>query len=72
VVWQRFASAHWEGVCKSLIERHVAETASRWAEGLLEDWERTRQHIWQVCPKEMISRLAHPLSDNPAQMVAAE
>jgi glutamate synthase (NADPH/NADH) large chain len=72
VVWQRFASVHWEQLCKALIERHHAETGSRWAEALLIDWDRTRTRIWQVCPKEMLTRLAHPLSDAPAALQAAE
>jgi glutamate synthase (NADPH/NADH) large chain len=38
----------------------------------LEDWDRWRRYIWQVCPKEMLGRLAYPLSDAEAQVVAAE
>ncbi len=71
VVWQRVSSAHWEGVLKALVERHVSETGSRWAEGLLADWERTMANMWQVCPKEMLGRLAHPLSE-VAELQAAE
>ena len=69
---QRLASAHWEGVLKSLIEEHVAETGSHWAAGLLTDWERTRLHFWQVCPKEMLTRLAFPLNDAVPILEAAE
>ncbi|MBS3962480.1 MAG: glutamate synthase large subunit [Sandarakinorhabdus sp.] len=71
VVWQRLSSAHWEAVVRGLIERHHAETGSRWAEGLLADWDRTRANIWQVCPKEMLTRLSHPLSD-AGELQAAE
>jgi glutamate synthase (NADPH/NADH) large chain len=70
VVAQRLASAHWEGVLRGLVERHVAETDSKWAAELLGDWERSRDRFWQVCPKEMLSRLAQPLADPVA--VAAE
>jgi glutamate synthase (NADPH/NADH) large chain len=38
---------------------------------MLADWDRARHRFWQVCPKEMLSRLAHPLSDAPS-LVAAE
>jgi glutamate synthase (NADPH) large chain len=71
VTWQRLSSAHWEAVVKALIERHHAETGSRWAESLLSDWDRTRLAIWQVCPKEMLSRLSFPLSDSE-ELQAAE
>jgi len=72
VVWQRLASAHWEGVLKALVERHHAETSSRWAEHILRDWERVRGDFWQVCPKEMVSRIPHPLCDEGAALAAAE
>jgi glutamate synthase (NADPH/NADH) large chain len=71
VVWQRLDSAHWEAVLRSLVERHVAATDSAWAAEMLADWDRARHRFWQVCPKEMLSRLAHPLSDAPS-LVAAE
>ncbi len=63
VLHQRIASAHWEGVLRTLVERHLAETASRHAEDLLRDWSTNVQRFWQVVPKEMVSRLAHPLAD---------
>ncbi|URW77073.1 glutamate synthase large subunit [Sphingomonas donggukensis] len=63
IVWQPLASAYWEGVLRALIARHVAATDSKWAAGLLEDWERVRGAFRQVCPKEMIARLEHPLDD---------
>ncbi|WP_322964750.1 glutamate synthase large subunit [Sphingomonas fuzhouensis] len=71
IVWQRLASAHWEGVLRDLIEQHAAATDSKWSKGLLEDWDRVAGHFWQVCPKEMLTRLAHPLDDS-VEAVAAE
>jgi glutamate synthase (NADPH/NADH) large chain len=65
VVWQRVESAHWEGVLKALVQEHVAETGSRYAARLLNDWDRELGRFWQVVPKEMLARLAHPLSDAP-------
>ncbi|RXR31116.1 glutamate synthase large subunit [Sphingobium fluviale] len=71
IVWQRLDSAHWGGVLRDLIEEHVERTGSKWSAALLEDWERRRGQFWQVCPKEMIARLAQPLSDRP-EVEAAE
>ncbi len=71
IVWQRLASAHWEGVLRGLIEEHAARTDSKWSKGLLEDWDRVAGLFWQVCPKEMLTRLAHPLDDS-VEAVAAE
>ncbi|MFP4004575.1 MAG: glutamate synthase large subunit, partial [Alphaproteobacteria bacterium] len=63
VVWQRLASAHWEGVLRKLVERHVAETNSSHAQALLARWDMTSRLFWQVCPKELFDRLDHPLSE---------
>ncbi|MGE0044525.1 MAG: glutamate synthase large subunit, partial [Hyphomonadaceae bacterium] len=70
VVFQRLASPHWESVLKGLIEEHAARTSSVLGQGLLDDWAATRAHFWQVCPKEMLTRLDQPLS--AAGAVAAE
>jgi len=71
IVWQRLASAHWEGVLKALIERHAGATDSKWSKGLLADWDRVAGDFWQVIPKEMLSRQTHPLDDS-VEAVAAE
>ena len=63
VVAVRVASAHWEARLKALIEEHAAETRSPRALEILGDWENQIGRFWQVCPKEMLKRLAHPLSD---------
>ena len=61
VLIRRVTSPHWEGVLKSLIVEHERETGSRVAEGVLRDWDLLRGRFWQVCPKEMVARLAHAL-----------
>ena len=63
VVWQRIASRHWEDACRALVAEHHAETRSRHSERLLADWTLEIGAFWQICPREMLPRLAHPLSD---------
>ncbi|MES2986690.1 MAG: glutamate synthase large subunit [Pseudomonadota bacterium] len=70
IVWQRLASAHWEGKLRDLVEAHAETTDSKWSRGLLEDWDRSLGHFWQVIPREMLTRLAYPLEEPVA--VAAE
>jgi glutamate synthase (NADPH/NADH) large chain len=70
VVIQRLASAHWEQALHGLVSEHAEETGSRFAKELLRDWDRVRGHFWQVCPKEMIKRLAHPLVDQEVKETA--
>jgi glutamate synthase (NADPH/NADH) large chain len=71
VVWQRLESAHWEDVLKEAIASHVEATHSRYAQNLLYRWEQERQHFWQICPKEMLPHLAHPLSDVTDQLASS-
>ena len=67
---QRLASPYWEGVLRSLIAEHAAETGSRFAADVLRDWDVLRGQFWQVCPKEMLSRLSQPLSTEGAAELA--
>ncbi|MBA3836224.1 MAG: glutamate synthase large subunit [Sphingomonas sp.] len=71
IIWQRLASAHWEGVLFNLVRTHAAATDSKWAASLIDEWDRVAGHFWQIVPREMLARLAHPLDDG-AQAVAAE
>ena len=61
VFYQRIQVAHWEGVLKTLIEDHVRETQSRFAERLLINWDRESARFWQVIPHEMVERYEHPV-----------
>ncbi len=63
VLLNRLASAHWEGVLRALLERHAEQTASPQATEILANWPEKKRHFWQVCPKEMVDRLAYPLDD---------
>ena len=62
--------AHWEAELKGLIERHLAETGSRKASGILQHWESEKRNFLQVCPKEMLVHLPHPLSLEEAAVPA--
>ncbi len=62
VVWQRIEAGHWEERCRALVERHVEETQSRWADRILRNWDTEKGNFWQVVPKEMLNRLEHPVS----------
>ncbi|MGP9790378.1 glutamate synthase large subunit [Roseinatronobacter sp. NSM] len=53
---------HWEDQLKSLIEMHAKETESQRALEILRNWDREKAHFVQICPKEMLVHLPHPLS----------
>jgi glutamate synthase (NADPH/NADH) large chain len=61
VVVCRVGSAHWQAVLRALVEEHAAETGSGLAADLLRNWDAAVGQFWQVCPKEMVGRLDHPL-----------
>ena len=61
VVYQSVATDHWAAVVKALVQEHVDETHSPFAAELLADWTRQLPKFQQVVPKEMLSRLSHPL-----------
>ncbi len=71
IVWQRLDSTVWESELRGLVADHAKSTGSKWSNEILADWDRWQGQFWQICPKEMLSRLAHPLSDK-AETVAAE
>jgi len=51
----------WEAQVKDLIERHAEETGSRKAADILRNWDLEKANFIQVCPKEMLDKLPHPL-----------
>ncbi len=62
VLWQRIQSPHWESVVRNLVHEHVRETDSIHAANIENHWDLEVSRFWQVCPKEMVDRLEHPLS----------
>ncbi|MCZ0960595.1 glutamate synthase large subunit [Paracoccus benzoatiresistens] len=54
---------HWENQLKGLIERHLKETESRRAAEILADWDVEKTNFLQLCPKEMLAHLPHPIMD---------
>ncbi|KQS03319.1 glutamate synthase [Sphingomonas sp. Leaf357] len=71
ITWNRLSSMHWEAVLLNLVRAHHAATDSKWSGALLDDWGRAVERFWQVVPKEMLGRLAHPLDDS-LEVIAAE
>jgi glutamate synthase (NADPH/NADH) large chain len=60
----------WEAQLKRLLEQHLAETGSAKTKEILHRWDDELANFVQVCPKEMLNRLAHPLSLESGQKSA--
>ncbi|MEM8827589.1 MAG: glutamate synthase-related protein, partial [Pseudomonadota bacterium] len=63
-------SAHWAQRLRLLVEVHAELTESRWALGLLNDWDTALEKFVQIVPTEILHTLEAPLDD--AEAVAAE
>ncbi|MEO0499737.1 MAG: glutamate synthase large subunit [Pseudomonadota bacterium] len=70
VVHGRVRSAHWAQRLRLLVEVHAELTESRWALGLLNDWDTALEKFVQIVPTEILHTLEAPLDD--AEAVAAE
>jgi glutamate synthase (NADPH/NADH) large chain len=66
----RVTVEHWETQLRGLIERHLKETDSRKAAAILQDWPKEKLNFLQVCPKEMLDKLEHPLGLERAKVPA--
>lgn len=53
--------AHWEHQLRDLVGRHAEETGSLKARAILQHWELERGRFLQICPREMLVHLPHPL-----------
>ena len=53
-----------------LIERHLAETGSVKAADILQHWDIEKANFLQVCPKEMLIHLKHPLTEEKGAIPA--
>jgi glutamate synthase (NADPH/NADH) large chain len=61
---------HWEHELKRLIEAHARETGSRRAAEILQHWDLELRNFVQVCPKEMLDKLSHPITTDEAAIPA--
>jgi glutamate synthase (NADPH) large chain len=61
---------HWKGQLEMLIERHAAETGSEKALEIMQNWDREQANFVQICPKEMLDKLTHPLSRSASSIPA--
>ncbi|MER2507678.1 MAG: glutamate synthase large subunit [Amaricoccus sp.] len=64
------AAEAWAAELRGLIETHLAETGSPRAAEILRHWAGELPKFRQIVPKEMLSRLAHPLTDAPSVATA--
>ena len=65
VVWQDVETDYWKNYLKKLVLEHFNETNSELSKKIIGNFEEEVKNFIQVCPKEMINKLDHPLTLNP-------
>jgi len=61
VIWQVPETDYWKSCLNNLVDQHFQETQSQIAKTILEDFNNEVHNFKQVCPKEMLDKLANPL-----------
>ena len=62
VIWQGVETDYWAAVLRRMVEEHARETQSRYALGLLNDWQLVLPKFCQIIPKEMLKLLAESVT----------
>jgi glutamate synthase (NADPH/NADH) large chain len=63
----RLGSNQWADKLRALVEEHVGSTQSRFAERLLNDWDRQIDKFWHVVPNELAALIAREEAERAAQ-----
>lgn len=63
VMCQRVVASRWREELRSLVKRHVRETGSVYAAGLLHAWEDVLPYFWHVVPKDYARIIGYEEAD---------
>ncbi len=63
IVYNSLETDYWKSFLKNLIQEHQSKTKSDYAKQILYDWDVNVSKFVQVCPKEMLDKLEHPISN---------
>ena len=63
VVWQNVETKYWSNFLKELIHEHFKETDSLLSKKIIENFTQELTNFVQVCPKEMLEKLKHPITN---------
>ena len=65
IIFQKVETDYWKNSLKNLIVKHLNETDSLIAKKILDNFEEEIHDFYQVCPKEMLGKLEHPITNKP-------
>ena len=64
LIFDKIQSKYWANALKEFIINHYDETNSQYAKKILDDWDNQLSKFIQVCPKEIVHTLTHPLNED--------
>ena len=62
MIWQNLETEYWKSFLKRTIEEHYKETNSSLSKKIIDNFEQEIFNFLQVCPKEMLDKLEHPIT----------
>ncbi len=71
VIWQRLEIDYWKKFLKEIIDKHYKETNSKQSKKILDNFEEELSNFFQICPKEMLDKLDHPISNKKIVGIAS-
>ena len=71
IIWQRLETEYWKNFLKNNIKMYLAETNSKIAKYLLDNFDNEVSNFFQVCPKEMLDKLENPISTKKSVDIAS-
>jgi glutamate synthase (NADPH/NADH) large chain len=63
VVWERPETDYWVELLKNFLKNHYENTKSNHSKYILENFDNEIDYFFQICPKEMLDKLKHPISN---------
>lgn len=64
VMYDTIKSDYWEKVFLDLVKQHADYTNSARSHSILVQYPYIKDKIYQICPKDMLKKLSHPLCDS--------
>ena len=62
VIWQNVETEYWINFLKARVLEHSMETGSLTSMNIIKNFKDEIKNFVQVCPKEMINKLKHPIT----------
>ena len=63
VIWNKVETDYWKGFLKKLVEEHAKYTKSKYSKKILYEWDININYFFQICPLEMLDKLAQPVTN---------